>query len=125
MAFDNNGVTRYVVYNFGDTTRFPLPEKFDIGRYIPPGTGHPLHNPTLYAAANEGGSVRYRTFGVGPHSCLGLHFAKLESAIVLTRLIQGYDIDIQDENIQDERLKKFPMRQFAIDFKLTPREQEQ
>jgi len=34
-------------------------------------------------------------FGGGSHRCLGVHFAYLEMAVVLTRMLQWFDFDLQ------------------------------
>ena len=61
-------------------------------------------------------SSKFRTFNLGPHMCLGGHFAKLEVRIVLTRLFQKYSLEIADK-----RLIMFPTKQHLNDFKLTKR----
>jgi sterol 14alpha-demethylase len=35
-------------------------------------------------------------FGAGVHRCLGVHFAYLEMTVVLTRLLQSYDLELVD-----------------------------
>ena len=39
---------------------------------------------------------RLAGFGGGAHRCLGVHFAYLEMAVVLTRLLQRYDLELLD-----------------------------
>jgi len=41
---------------------------------------------------------RLTGFGGGAHRCLGTHFAYLEMAVVLTRLLQRYDLRLLDPN---------------------------
>lgn len=62
-------------------------------------------------------STKYRPFNIGAHMCLGAHFAKIESRVVITRLFQKYDLEIRDPQI-----RKFPLLQRFSDFKLTERE---
>ena len=35
-------------------------------------------------------------FGGGVHRCLGVHFAYLEMTVVLARLLQWFDLELQD-----------------------------
>lgn len=99
-----------------DQDRYPDPLDFRLDRWIP--EGHALHNPKYYAVGIDYNvmSVKYRPFNAGAHMCLGSYFAKLEARVVLTRLLQSYDIDIINEG-----LETFPLRQHTNDFKLTKR----
>ena len=56
----------------------------------------------------------------GCHSCLGTHFAKLEVRIVVARLLQNYDIQIQNPNI-----RLAPLYQKYSDFQLIPRSKKE
>jgi cytochrome P450 len=51
---------------------------------------------------------------------LGGHFAKLEARIVLTRLLQTYDMEIRSQE-----LVEFPLRQYENEFKLVCRKKKE
>jgi cytochrome P450 len=99
-----------------DEERYPDPWGFRLDRWLP--KDHPLHNPKYFQEGVDYNvpSTKYRSFGMGTHMCLGAHFAKLEARIVLTRLLQRYDIDIRS-NEQN----KVPLLQYNNEFKLTRR----
>lgn len=102
-------------YHHTDHPSFPDPLSFRFERWLPP--THPLHDPKLYNPIDYNGmSIGYRPFNVGQHMCLGAHFAKQEVRIVLTRLLQRYDVELRNET-----LKAFPLRQRLGEFRLTPR----
>jgi (+)-abscisic acid 8'-hydroxylase len=94
--------------------RYPDPTEFRVERWLP--KDHPLHDPKYYLDKVDYNvmSVKFRAFNTGPHMCLGAHFAKLEARIVLTRLLQNYDIEIRNDT-----LNTFPLLQYTNDFKLT------
>jgi cytochrome P450 len=52
-----------------DERRFPDPDRFDVHR-----------DPTPHV-----------TFGAGPHACLGMHLARLESRVALDALLERFD----------------------------------
>jgi cytochrome P450 len=102
------------LWSIMDPHKYPNPTEFRIERWLP--KGHPLYDPKYcredvdYNVMN----INYRSFHMGAHMCLGGHFAKLEARIVLTRLLQKYNITLQNES-----LKTFPLRQHVNEFKLT------
>lgn len=108
------------LWSIKDPENYPDPTKFRIERWIP--ESHPLHDPKYYRAGVDYNvmNVKYRSFHMGAHMCLGGHFAKLEARVVLTRLLQKYNIELQNES-----LKHFPLRQYVNEFKLTPRDKEE
>ena len=97
--------------------RYPDPMEFIIERWLP--KTHPLYD-SKYCVLDTIDynimSVKYRPFNVGLHSCLGGHFAKLEARIILTRLLQNYEI-----HIDNDRLIYTPFLQYRNDFKLIRR----
>ena len=92
------------------------PTEFRIDRWLP--KDHPFHNPEYFQDGVDYNvmSTKFRAFAFGCHMCLGAHFAKLEARIVLTRLLQKYDIEIQNN-----KMTKFPLMQYNNEFKLTRR----
>lgn len=93
--------------------RFPDAREFKLERWLP--KDHPLHSPKYFADVDYNlMSPKFRAFNMGAHQCLGAHFAKLESRIVVARMIQRYDIQIKNE-----RLDETPLLQYANEFKLT------
>jgi cytochrome P450 len=52
-----------------DERRFRDPDRFDVGRDATP----------------------HVTFGAGPHACLGMHLARLESRVVLDAILERFD----------------------------------
>jgi cytochrome P450 len=99
-----------------DGGRYRNPLEFRVERWLP--EGHPLHDPTYFQAGIDYNvmSVKYRAFNFGNHMCLGGHFAKLEARVLLTRILQGYDIEVRNET-----LVKFPLRQYKNEFLLKKR----
>ena len=63
-----------------DARFFREPELFDPERWL-----DPTHAPPRYA---------YIPFGVGPRSCIGSHFAKMEAALVLATLLQHVSVQV-------------------------------
>jgi sterol 14-demethylase len=63
---------------------FPDPQAYRPGRY--------LQDPQAMK--------RLAGFGGGPHRCLGVHFAYLEMALIVTRLLQRYDLRLLDPDPQ-------------------------
>ena len=95
----------------GENGRYADPLEFRLDRWLPP--DHPLHNPKYCQKGVDYNtpSVKYRAFGMGAHMCLGTHFAKMEARIVLTRLLQNYSIEIENN-----QLHKVPLLQYNNDF---------
>lgn len=96
---------------------YPQAENFHFERWLP--KDHPLYDPSKANTVDIDYNVmssKFRTFNHGPHMCLGAHFAKLEVRIVLTRLLQSYDIEIRNE-----RLELFPLKQHLNDFRVSER----
>jgi cytochrome P450 len=56
------------------------PETFDPDRFLP---GRDPHHPAYLPLA----------FGAGPHMCIGQAFAELEAHLVLTNVVEHYDLD--------------------------------
>jgi cytochrome P450 len=103
-------------YNVQDGGTYKDPMEFRIERWLP--QDHPLHNPKYFQEGVDYNimSTKYRAFNMGSHTCLGAHFAKLEARIVLTRLLQNYDMEIRNNE-----MTYIPMMQYSNDFKLTKR----
>jgi cytochrome P450 len=40
--------------------------------------------------------ANYAVFGGGSHGCLGSHFAKLEMRVLITRLLQKYNLMVRN-----------------------------
>jgi cytochrome P450 len=98
--------------------RYPKASEFHYERWLT--KDHPLYN---HAVANVEDidynvmNIKFRTFSMGSHMCLGGHFAKLEVRIVVARLFQKYKIETRNE-----RVASFPLRQVLSDFKISERE---
>ena len=60
--------------------RWPSPETFDPGRFLPGATP-----PARYA---------YMPFGAGPRICVGAQFALTEAVLVIARLIKSFRLDL-------------------------------
>jgi cytochrome P450 len=101
-------------YNVMKEGRYQDPDEFHLGRWLP--KEHPLHDPKYFQEGVNFNvmSTKYRAFNMGAHSCLGAHFAKMEARVVLTRLLQSYDIQVTHD-----RLIKFPLLQYDNHFMLT------
>ena len=96
---------------------YPNASEFQFERWLP--KDHPLYDQNKANTEDidyNTMSSKFRTFNLGPHMCLGAHFAKLEVRIVLTRLFQKYRLEIANK-----RLITFPTKQHLNDFKLTKR----
>ena len=105
-------------HNISNDERYPRAAEFCYQRWLP--KDHPLYDPTLanketidYNVMNN----KFRTFNMGPHMCLGGHFAKLEVRMVVTRLFQSYKLEIRNQSVQT-----FPTKQISNEFKLTKRD---
>lgn len=95
------------------------PDTFHIQRFLP--ANHPLvTNPLVQQAAKNvdfnGMKATFPVFGGGVHGCLGSNFARLELRILVTRLLQLYDI----EELSREKVR-FPTNGWKTEFRLTPR----
>lgn len=98
---------------------YPDGTEFRIERWLP--EDHPLYNPKYRVNVDYNNMTpKYRPFNLGPHMCLGAHFAKLEVRVVMTRLLQKYDLEIRNQKI-----RKSPTLQYTCDFKLTERASQQ
>ena len=102
------------VHNIMNESRFPDSTSFRIERWLP--KDHPLYDPKYYAEGIDYNvmSVKYRTFSMGAHMCLGAYFAKLEARIVVSRLVQNYNFELFNDHLQ-----AIPLRQYVNGFKLT------
>lgn len=108
-----------VRYNILAATRndnvYPTPSQFEIQRYLP--QDHPfLLDSSLEAKGVDYNNLKanYPVFGGGSHSCLGSHFAKLEMRVLLTRLLQKYDLRVRNcDKVH------FPVNGWKNEFKLT------
>lgn len=65
-----------------DPRYFPEPERFDPDRFRP---GPALHERPRYA---------YFPFGGGPHVCIGEGFVRMEAAIVISRLVERFELTL-------------------------------
>lgn len=97
---------------------YPMPESFEMQRFLP--EGHPLIvDPEIKKAASKvdynSMKASYPIFGGGTHACLGVHFAKLEMRVLVTRLLQSFAIE-------ERNAKKvcFPVNGWTNEFRLTP-----
>lgn len=94
---------------------YPTPSEFEIQRFLP--SDHALAvNSTLQAKGVDYNNLKanYPVFGGGAHGCLGSHFAKLEMRVLLTRLLQKYDLQVRNS----EKVY-FPVNGWKNEFKLT------
>jgi len=94
---------------------YKQPEEFQIDRFLP--RDHPLvQDSSLHAEGVDYNALKanYPVFGGGIHSCIGHYFAKLEMRILLARLLQEYDLQLQ--NVEKVT---FPVNGFKNEFKLT------
>ena len=97
---------------------YPTPNQFEIQRYLP--KDHPLAvDKDLHADGVDYNNLKanYPIFGGGAHSCLGSHFAKLEMRVLLTRLLQSYDLEVRNS----EKVH-FPVNGWKNEFKLIPKQ---
>lgn len=60
---------------------FDNPEKFDPERFAP-------------NLENRYNTYTYFPFTLGPRTCIGKHFADMEAKIILTKLIQRFEFDL-------------------------------
>jgi cytochrome P450 len=94
---------------------YPTPAQFEIQRYLP--KDHPrLVDTNLEAHGVDYNNLKanYPIFGGGAHGCLGSHFAKLEMRVLLTRLLQSYNLEVRNS----EKVH-FPVNGWKNEFKLT------
>lgn len=97
--------------------RYRQPELFRIERFLP--ATHALVTDATFCAPDvdyNAMSPAFPIFGGGSHSCIGHHFARLESRILLARMFQLYDIEVKNS-----KKSGFPMNCYEIDFRLTPK----
>jgi cytochrome P450 len=97
---------------------YPDPTKFAISRFLP--KDHPLMEDSRLHAEDvdpDGMNSNYPTFGGGTHACIGSHFAKLEMRVLLTRILQKYEVEIRNPKKVD-----FPIRGWTHEFKLLSRD---
>ena len=64
-----------------DPSVFPDPEKFDPERFAP-------------SAKQSRNPYSFLPFGHGPHSCIGMRFAKMQIRLVLARMLRKYRLDV-------------------------------
>jgi len=97
--------------------RYPNPSEFHIERFLP--QGHPLGKEDKWrvddASLRDIMKPNFPIFGGGSHSCLGSHFAVLESRIFVTRLLQKYHVEIRNA----KRQVNFPLISYTSEFKLS------
>ena len=43
--------------------------------------------------------LTYVPFGAGPRNCIGAAFAQVEAKVVLSRLLQTFDLDLVSDNV--------------------------
>jgi cytochrome P450 len=104
-------------HNKMNNALYPKANEFHFARWL--SKGHRLHDPNVANTEEIDYNVmstKFRTFNIGPHMCLGAHFAKQEVRIVVTRLMQSYTLEVRNET-----LKTFPLKQFLNEFKLVKR----
>ena len=63
---------------------FPDPFSFDIDRYLPPREEHR--------------GLGYAPYGLGTHSCLGMQFAALQTAVNLLMIAHYFDVSVSPSN---------------------------
>jgi len=91
---------------------YQSPTQFDIQRFLP--EDHPLvTNPGLKARDVDYMKGNYPVFGGGMRACLGHNLAKLELRILLTRILQSYELDVQNS-----KKVTFPINGWQNEFKL-------
>lgn len=95
------------------------PREFRIERWLP--KDHPMYDPAWIPRNNDpinynSSSALFRTFNLGPHSCLGAQFARLETRIIVARLVSQFEF-----KTRKSKLIAFPLRRIDCEFKLTPR----
>jgi len=94
---------------------YKQPHEFYIDRYLP--RDHRMvQDSSRFAEEVDYNNLKanYPVFGGGMHSCPGNHFAKLEMRILLTRLLQGYDLQVRNS----EKVE-FPVNGWRNEFQLT------
>lgn len=98
---------------------YPDPTEFRIARFLP--EDHPFvstdkENDAFRAVGVDYNNMKanYPIFGGGTHGCLGSHFAKLEMRVMLTRLLQAYELEVQ--NVEKVA---FPFNGWKNEFRLT------
>lgn len=72
-----------------DPTVWEQPNRFDPDRFLPDRAG-------------QRPAYAYIPFGGGPRSCIGSHFAMLEAVLILTVLLQRFEIDTERRDIPVE-----------------------
>lgn len=99
--------------------RYSNPSEFHVERFLP--HGHPLVKEDKWrvddASLRDIMKPNFPIFGGGFHSCLGSHFAILESRIFVTRLLQKYHVKIRNA----QRQVNFPLITYTSEFKLVPK----
>ena len=90
---------------------FPDPYSFDIDRYLPP--------------RNEHLSLSYAPYGLGPHRCIGHHWAELHLSINLLLLARYFKFELSPAS-RKLRINPFPSMSPAkkIGFVITERRHE-
>lgn len=108
-------LTDISAHNVLNEKRYPGASDFHFERWLP--EDHPLYDERW---ANKEEKIDYnvmshkfRTFNMGQHMCLGGHFAKMETRIVCTRILQNYTIDVRNV-----KFMRFPLFQISNEFKL-------
>ncbi|MGZ4958385.1 MAG: cytochrome P450 [Methylomonas sp.] len=82
-AINAGSLAIFSIYNIHHHPEFwPEPERFDPDRFL----------------TNENRRFSYMPFGTGERVCIGNHFAMLESQLLLSMIVQCYDIELLSED---------------------------
>lgn len=103
-------------HNILNETRYKDPTEFCFERWLP--EDHPLFDKARANSETIDYNVmsnKFRSFSMGQHMCLGGHFAKMETRIVVSRILQRYTVDVRNK-----KCETFPLFQILNEFKLTP-----
>lgn len=105
--FQRDMVVRYDINaSLQNEALYPNPSQFEIARFLP--VDHPLLSLSPSSSSNDRGGwsakgvdynimqANYAVFGGGSHGCLGSHFAKLEMRVLITRLLQKYNLTVRN-----------------------------
>ena len=98
-----------------DSERYPNANEFRLERFLP--RDHPLvtEDTSSFVSNIDYNSLglRYRSFGIGAHTCLGHRFAKQVCRLFLVRLLPSYHVTVIKSN-----LETVPSRRWNTTFQL-------
>ena len=95
-----------------DPAVFPDPEKFDPERFAP-------------SAKQSRNPYSFLPFGHGPHSCIGMRFAKMQIRLVLARMLRKYRLEVTpDTKIPPDIKAKATLGSPEINLRIVSRTKE-